>query len=290
MNKSKKSEKKFVFFDIDGVLTPTAEFIPGKAPKLTKVSEKILKIFSEKGFILVFITARSAYEVRMKGSIEETLKKNNLLKNSIIYTAAGLDEVTVDYEFKTNNGKMMFKNGNAVVIKKPIVKRETFGEIDKFLLFKMLLGKEIKQLLKYEGFKIKPAIGEELLNDSRIFFQLENNTLSERKKFFEEAKKILAYQQRIFKKTKKFGSPIELKVRDIGAGISIEPTELGKHIGVLKALRTCKVKPTDKITAYAFGDTESDRMMKIRKDIKFILVKNNKHFVKEAEKILKNIN
>ena len=49
---------------------------------------------------------------------------------------------------------------------------------------------------------------------------------------------------------------------------------MGKHLGVLRALKHEKIKPKDKIIAYAFGDSESDRLMKIRKDITFFHNKN----------------
>jgi hypothetical protein len=44
--------------------------------------------------------------------------------------------------------------------------------------------------------------------------------------------------------------------------------------------------PKDKIIAYAFGDSKSDKLMKIRKDIIFFKVKNNKEFLKIAQNIL----
>ena len=39
---------KIVFFDIDGVLTPSADFTPGVSPNITKESVEILKKFAEK--------------------------------------------------------------------------------------------------------------------------------------------------------------------------------------------------------------------------------------------------
>lgn len=73
---------------------------------------------------------------------------------------------------------------------------------------------------------------------------------------------------------------------DIGAGIAIEPREMGKHLGVLRALKKEGVMPRDKIIAYAFGDSNSDKLMKIRKDIIFFKVKNNKEFLRIANKLL----
>ena len=75
-------------------------------------------------------------------------------------------------------------------------------------------------------------------------------------------------------------------IYDIEHGISIEPTELGKHIAVLRALKLSKIFPDDKIEGYAFGDSESDKKMKITKDITFIKIKSNPQFVQEVEKLL----
>lgn len=278
--------KKIIFLDIDGVLTPTAEFIPGESPELTPESIKVLKSFQKKSFITVFVTSRSAYELRKKDGFEETLRKKGLAKESLIFASSGLDQLTYAHEFKLKNGKPVIRNGNALIILKPVTKRETFSNMDQFVLYKMLLGREIKQQLKFAGFKIKPAIIPELLGDARIFFELETNSKSERTKAVEEAKKIVEQQREIFKTTGKFGSPIDLSVRDIVAGISIEPKEMGKHFGVLRALKALEVKPNEKITAYAFGDAESDKQMRIRKDINFIKVKGNRDFLRKAKEVL----
>ena len=40
--------KRIVFFDIDGVLTPSPKFVPGESPKITKTSIKVLKEFDKK--------------------------------------------------------------------------------------------------------------------------------------------------------------------------------------------------------------------------------------------------
>jgi len=47
--------------------------------------------------------------------------------------ANGLDQVTYAHEFKMNNNQVVYKNGNAVIIKRPAIKKETFGDLDKFL-------------------------------------------------------------------------------------------------------------------------------------------------------------
>ncbi len=277
---------KIVFFDIDGVLTPSADFTPGISPNITKDSIEILKKFVEKDFLLVFITARGINELRLKNGFEELLRKNNLLEYSLIFGSAGLDQATHSYEFKLVENKPIFFDGNVVLEKKPVIKRETFGNLDQFLLYKMLLGREIKQQLKYKGFKIKPAMNEKLLTDARMFYQLENNTKKERKKAVITAQEIANDLRKSFIVTGKFGSPVELKAIDIVAGIAIEPTVLGKHFGVLRALKILGVRPQDAIIGYAFGDNDSDSKMKIRKDINFFKVKNNKDFIKQAKKLL----
>ncbi len=275
-----------MFFDIDGVLTSSAEYIPNESPKITKDSIKILKKCKEKGFILVFITARSVRELRLKPSFEKLLQKNGLLKDSLIYGALGLDEASHSYEFKTKNGEIVFEKGNAKIVKKQIVKRETFSNIDQYLLYKMLVGKEIKQQLKYKGYKIKSANPDEIINDARIGFELEKNDPKVRKKMVEDLKEIVKEQRKIFKTTKKFGCPVDLNVRDIETGVSIEPKELGKHLGVLRALNKLGIEKREKIIGYAFGDSEHDSMMKIRKDIQFIKIKNNKDLLKKIKEIL----
>ena len=285
-NKNTLIKNKFLFLDIDGVITPTLEFIPEVPPTIAKESIDILKKFVEKGFKLIFITARCSIEIRTKGGLEEILKKNNLLKNSIIYASSGLEHVTYAHEFKTKNGKPIFKNGNAIITLKPVIKRETFAHLDQLMLYKMFLGNDIRNALKYAGFKLRSAREKRLLTDTRFFFELDKNTPSERKKMVIEAKKIVLGLCEAFKKTHKYGSPVELNVFDIGAGIAIEPKELGKHLGVLRALKVEGVMPNDKIIAYAFGDSQSDRLMKIRKDIEFFKVKNNKEFLKIAKQIL----
>ncbi len=279
--------KKILFLDIDGVLTSTPEYIPNTSPVLTKDSVKILKKAQENGFITIFITARSVRELRLKNGFEDTIKKNGLLEKSLIYGSLGLDQAVYTNEFKLKNGEVVFKNGNAIVSKKPIVKRETFSNIDQFLLYKMLLGKEIKQQLKYAGFNIKKANHNEIINDARIGFELEKNNKEEREKLVKKAQQICNEQREIFIKTKKFGSPVDLVAVDIVTGISINPVMLGKHFGVLRALNELEVSPKEKILAYAIGDSNSDAKMKIRKDINFIKVKNNKHFLIEIEKIIK---
>jgi len=283
----KNTKMKILFLDIDGVLTSTPEYIPNTSPVLTKASIKILKKAQENGFITVFITARSVRELRLKNGFEDTIKKNKLLEKSLIYGSLGLDQAVYTNEFKLKNGKVVFKNNNAIISKKPAIKRETFSNIDQFLLYKMLLGKEIKQQLKYAGFIIKKANHNEIINDARIGFELEKNNAVERKLLAKKAQEICNHQREIFIKTKKFGSPLDLVAVDIVTGISINPVMLGKHFGVLRALNELKISQKDKIIGYAFGDSRSDSKMKIRNDIEFVLVKNNKHFLIEIEKIIK---
>lgn len=278
--------KKILFFDIDGVLTSTNKYLPNTSPKLTNKSINVLKKAIKNNFEIVFITARSVRELRIKNGFENQLKKHKLIKKSLIFGALGLDMASHEYEFKTKNGEIIKKNGSAVFERKPVIKRETFSNLDHYILYKMLLGREIKQELKYAGFKIKPAIVKELMSDVRIFFELEDNSKSNRKKMVKELEKIISKQREIFNKTKKFGSPIDLIVKDIGTAISIEPKELGKHLGVLRALNYLKVSPKEKILSFAFGDNESDKKMSIRKDIKFIKVKNNSDFVKKINTII----
>jgi hydroxymethylpyrimidine pyrophosphatase-like HAD family hydrolase len=277
---------KIAFFDIDGVLTPSADFTPGVSPNITKESVEILKKFVEKDFLLVFITARGINELRLKRGFEELLRKNNLLEHSLIFGSAGLDQATYSFEFKLDGNKPTFIDGNVVLEKKQVVKRETFGNLDQFLLYKMLLGREIKQQLKYKGFGIKPAMNEKLLTDARMFYQLENNTKKNRTKAIIAAQKIANELRETFKITNKFGSPVDLTAVDIVAGIALEPSVLGKHFGVLRALKILGVRPQDAIIGYAFGDNDSDGKMSIRKDIQFFKVKNNKDFVKQVKKIL----
>ena len=290
LDKDNSKQHKFLFLDIDGVITPTLEFIPDVPPTIAEESLKVLKLFVKKGFKLIFITARSSVEIRTKKGLEEILKKNNLLSDSLIYASSGLEHVTYAHEFKTKNGRPVFKNGNAIITLKPVIKRETFAHLDQLMLYKMFLGNDIRNALKYEGFKLRSAREKRLLTDSRFFFELEKNNKNERKRMVIEAKKIVTHLHNTFKKTHKYGSPVELDVIDIGAGIAIEPKEMGKHIGVLRALKKEGVMPKDKIIAYAFGDSESDKLMKIRRDIIFFKVKNNKEFLKIAREILsKNI-
>ena len=286
LDKNNSKQHKFLFLDIDGVITPTLEFIPDVPPTIAKESLTLLKSFVEKGFKLIFITARSSVEIRTKKGLEEILKKNNLLSNSLIYASSGLEHVTYAHEFKTKNGKPIFKNGNAIITLKPVIKRETFAHLDQLMLYKMFLGNDIRNALKYEGFKLRSAREKRLLTDTRFFFELEKNNKNERKRLAIEAEKIVAHLHNTFKKTHKYGSPVELEVFDIGAGIAIEPREMGKHLGVLRALKNENVMPTDKLIAYAFGDSKSDRLMKIRKDIEFFKVKNNKEFLKIAKELL----
>lgn len=289
-NSKEFNPKKIVFFDLDGVLTPNANFVPGKSPKITKESIKILHEFVKKGFLLVFITARGINELRLKDGFENLLKKEKLFDNSLIYGSMGLDYATYSNEFKMKNDKPIFKNGNAVLEKKPVIKRETFSNLDQFLLYKMLIGTELKKRLKYKGFKIAPAMNEKLLTDARMFYQLENNNYKERKKAIEATQIILDEMREAFRKTKKFGSPVDLTAKDINAGIAVEPSELGKHFGVLRALKTIGVTPNEKIIGYAFGDSRSDGQMKIRKDIKFLKTNGtNKDFIKQAEKVLNKL-
>jgi hydroxymethylpyrimidine pyrophosphatase-like HAD family hydrolase len=282
--------KKIMFFDIDGVLTATDEYFPDTSPELTKESLKVLKEAKDKGFILVFITARSVRELRLKNGFEKQLRDNNLLENNLIFGALGLDMATKEYEFKTKEGKILKEKGNALFVKKAVVRRETFSNLDHYLLYKMLLGKEIKQNLKYAGYKVKPAIEKELVTDARIMFEFDE-PLKKQNEILDKTKKIIKEQREIFKRTNKFGSPVELDAYGIPeAGypvISIQPIVLGKHLGILRALNALEINPKDKIFGYAFGDRESDRKMKIRKDIEFIKVKNNKEFVKKIEEILK---
>jgi hydroxymethylpyrimidine pyrophosphatase-like HAD family hydrolase len=287
MDAQSKNFSKIIFLDIDGVLTPSAEFIPGESPILTKESINVLKKFAAKGFFLVFITARGVSELRLKNGFEQTLKKSGLLGKSLIYGSTGLDQATYGNEFKLNENSPVLRNGNMVLVKKAIIKRETFSDLDKFLLYKMLLGREIKQQLKYKGIKLKPARVERISTDARFFFEIENNTIKEREKAVLVAKEVVAEQREIYKTTGKFGSPVDLSVYDIVAGISIEPTMLGKHFGVLRALKQLQINPKDKIIGYAFGDNDSDSKMRIRKDIEFIKVKNNRDFVKQCNQILK---
>ncbi len=284
-NTNSGNKIRIAFLDIDGVLTPTPDYFPGEVPNITPGSISSLKKLTQKGFKIVFITARGVSELRGKGGLEELLKKHKMFDNSMIFCSEGLDQATYDYDFKLKNNRPVFKNGNVVLEKKPIIKRETFGNIDKFLLYKMLLGKEIKQELKYRGFKIRSAMNEKLTTDARIFFQLENNTTHERARFVEAAKEVVAKMEETFKLTGKFGSPVELDVIDIVAGISIKPKTLGKHFAVLRVLNLLKIKSTDRFLGYAFGDSNADSMMKIRKDIEFIKVKNNKDFIKQIEEI-----
>jgi|GEM_PF-2420622 len=281
------TQNKLVFFDIDGVLTPNADFVPGISPDITNESVRIMHKFVDKGFLLVFITARGVNELRLKKGFEELLNKEKLLEYSLIYGSAGLDYATYGNEFKLKNNQPIFKNGTAVLEKKAVIKRETFGNIDQFLLYKMLLGREIQQQLKYRGFHIAPAINEKLLTDARLFYQLKNNTKIERKKAVIVSQKIADEMSEAFIKTHKYGSPVDLIAKDIVAGIAIEPAMLGKHFGVLRALKTLGIKPTDELIGYAFGDNESDSQMKMRKDIEFVKVNGNNDFVKKAEKILK---
>ena len=222
--------------------------------------------------------------MRLKNGFEDTLKKNNLLKKSLIYGSLGLDQATYTNEFKIKNGSIVYKNGSAVLVKKPSMKRETFANLDQFLLYKMLLGREIKQQLKYAGFDIKKANYEEIINDARIGFELKKNDSRIRKKLVERSQKICDEQFETFKKTKKFGSPVKLVAFDIETGISINPIILGKHFGVLRALNELGVKPNEKIIAYAMGDSNSDAKMSIRKDIKFIKIKTTNTFWKKLKK------
>jgi hydroxymethylpyrimidine pyrophosphatase-like HAD family hydrolase len=276
---------KFLFLDIDGVLTPTAKYTPGAPPNITPASKKVLKKAFAKGFKLVFITARSPTELR-ENSLEEWLQKENMLDDSLIFSSSGLEQVAFSHEFKTKNNEVVFNGENAVLIKRPVVKRESFGNLDQYLFAKMLLGKEIKDRLKYKGFKIKSARTNEIYTDARIWFEFVNETKKMRTNAVRETKLIVEELKEAFKKTGKFGSPVDLRVYDIEHGISVEPAELGKHIAVLRALKLSKVFPKDAIEGYAYGDSEGDRKMKIRKDIKFIKIKSNSQFVKEVEKIL----
>ncbi len=281
-------KSKIAFFDIDGVLTEGDVYVQNVSPKITDESIRILKKFKKNGFKLVFITARSIRELRIGNGFISRLKKENLFNESLIFGALGLDQLSSTYEFKTKKSKIVFKNQNAVLIKKYVIKRETFSTLDQFLLYKMLIGKELNQQLKYNGIKTKPALVEELVGDARICFELENNTNKERAKAINILKKLVKEQKKFFEITKKFGSPVELVVQDIKTGIAIYPIELGKHLGVLRALNKFKIEPSDKIIAYAFGDKDSDSQMKIREDITFVKVNSNKDFVKKSEKILKN--
>lgn len=278
-----------MFFDIDGVLTATDKYVPNTSPKLTAESIKVLKKIKEKGFVTVFITARSVRELRLKDGFEQKLKENGLLKDTFIFGALGLDMAANEYEFKTQKGQIVFEKGDAVITKKSIVKRETFSNIDQYLLYKMLLGKEIKQKLKYAGFKVRPAISEEIINDARILFEFDE-PMKRNEEILQKTIEIVKEQREIFNNTKKFGSPVDLDVYPIPESgypiMSIQPVELGKHLGILRALNQLKIRPSDKIIAYAFGDKDSDAKMKIRKDIEFVKVKNNSDFVKKIKEIL----
>ncbi|MEK6958414.1 MAG: hypothetical protein AABW59_00030 [archaeon] len=286
-NRCAKSHK-ILFLDIDGVLTDGVYFKPGVPPVIAEASMKVLKEAQKKGFKMVFITARAADELRINGGLEALLEKHGILKDSLVYASSGLDYVTHDYEFKTKNHEVIFKDGSAVLEIKPVIKRESFGSLDKYLLSKNLLGKEIKQQLKFRGFKILPAISERITTDARIFFELENNTKEERLRAVEETQKVCDFMYEAFKKTGKYGSPVELGVWDIEAGISIEPRELGKHIGVLRAIKRMGISLDERLIGYAFGDSATDAKMKIRKDIEFVRVKDHKNFLnilkKELEK------
>jgi len=277
---------KILFLDIDGVLTDGVTFIPGIPPKIAIASMKILKEAQKKGFKLVFITARAADELRLKGGLESLLEKNGLLCDSLLYASSGLDYVTHDYEFKTKDHEVVYKGEDAVLEVKPVIKRESFGSLDKYLLSKNLLGKEIKHQLKFMGFKILPAISERIATDARIFFELENNTKEERKRAVEATQKVCDFMHEAYKKTGKFGSPVSLVVWDIEAGISIEPRELGKHIGVLRAIKRMGISLDERLIGYAFGDSPTDSKMKIRKDIEFVKVKDHADFLKTLKKEL----
>ncbi|MFA6064362.1 MAG: hypothetical protein WCW44_04120 [archaeon] len=282
------TQNKIVFFDIDGVLTPNADFVPGKNPNITSESVRIMHKFVDKGFLLVFITARGVNELRLKNGFEELLIKEKLLDYSLVYGSAGLDYATYSNEFKLKNNQPVFRNETVLLEKKAVIKRETFGNLDQFLIYKMLLGREIQQQLKYKGFHIAPAINEKLLTDARLFYQLKNNTNAERQKAVIASQKIANEMREAFKKTNKYGSPVDLIAKDIVAGIAIEPTMLGKHFGVLRALKLLGIKPNDELIGYAFGDNNSDGQMKIRKDIEFVKINGtNTDFVKKAEKILR---
>lgn len=281
-----KTKKKIAFIDIDGVLTPQSVWTPGTSPIITPASIEALKKLHKNNFVLVFITARGAVELRLKKGFEYLLKKNKLIEGSIILAANGLDQVTHAHEFKMKNNKVVYKNGNAVIIKRPVLKKETFGDLDKFLLYKMLLGRDIKQELKYSGFKLKPARVGEMISDARIAFEIETRNQKILKEAKIEAERITKRQREIFIRTKKFGSPVDLEVYADNYNIMIAPAGLGKHFGVLRALKLLGVMPKDKLTAYAFGDRDSDSKMKIRKDIEFIKVKNNKEFVKKVDELI----
>ncbi len=287
MKNLQNSKNKILFLDIDGVLTSTPIYIPNTSPVLTEKSIQAIKEAQNAGFITVFITARSVRELRLPNGFEDTLIRENLLDKSLIYGSLGLDQATYTNEFEIKEGQIVYKNDEAVLSKKPSSKRETFSNIDQFLLYKMLLGREIKQQLKYAGFNIKKANHEEIINDSRIGFSLENNDPKIRQKFVEKAQKICDEQYEIFQNTKKFGSPVKLIVIDIETGVSINPVQLGKHFGVLRALNEMGISPEQKIIGYAMGDSNSDSKMKIRKDIEFIKVKNNDDFLEQVEKIIK---
>ena len=200
MSKNNSTPHKFLFLDIDGVITPTNEFIPDVPPRISEESIKILKEFTQKGFKLVFITARSSVEIRTKNGVEEKLKKHNLLKDSLIYASSGLEHVTYSHEFKMNNNKLVFKNGDAVITLKPVIKRETFAHLDQLMLYKMFLGNDIRNALKYEGFKLRSAREKRLLTDSRFFFELKENNDKERKRMVKEAEKIVRFLHRSIQK------------------------------------------------------------------------------------------
>ncbi|MEI7961764.1 MAG: hypothetical protein WCI04_05505 [archaeon] len=282
-----KEPLKIAFIDIDGVLTPVSTWTPGISPEITQKSITALKKLKSNNYTLVFITARGAVELRIKKGFEYILKKNKLLEGALIFAANGLDQVTYAHDLKMINNKVVYKNGNAVIITCPAIKKETFGDLDKFLLYKMLLGRDIKQELKYSGFKIKPARIGEMVSDARISFELETRD----DKILEAAKKdairIVKRQREIFLRTNKFGSPVDLDVYAENYNILIAPAGLGKHFGVLRALKILEVMPKDKIIAYAFGDRDSDSKMKIRKDIIFLKVKNNTDFSKKVDEIIK---
>ena len=65
----------------------------------------------------------------------------------------------------------------------------------------------------------------------------------------EEAQRIVKRQREIFLRTNKFGSPVDLDVYTDNHNVLIAPAGLGKHFGVLRALKILEVMPKDKLIA-----------------------------------------
>jgi len=124
-----------------------------------------------------------------------------------------------------------------------------------------------------------------MVSDARIAFELETRDDKILQAAKEDAIRIVKRQREIFLRTNKFGSPVDLDVYTDNYNVLIAPAGLGKHFGVLRALKILGVMPKDKITAYAFGDRDSDSKMKIRKDINFVKIKDNKDFARKSTRL-----